>query len=123
MSSDKQKDVIDLVVEVAVAPEHLDKFLELMGELVEVTRREPGTLRYEWLFTGDRTTCHIRETYADGPAFLAHFSVFVTTYAGRFVTLGKTTRVVMYADPPADVREAVASFSPVYMTELAGFRQ
>ena len=73
---------IHLQVEVPAA--NAAGFADLMTELVERTKQEPGTLVYEWYEVGDTGKWHILERYADAETGDLHVKGFAEGFAGRF---------------------------------------
>lgn len=99
----------------------LDDLKSLIHELVsEKQTSEPGTLNYEWTLSDDEGTCHIYERFADSAAVLAHLAGF-PAFAERFMDALEATGFVVYGDPTAEVREALAPFGAVFMTPVGGF--
>ena len=99
----------------------LEDFKALLRELVSEKRTsEPGTLNYEWTLSEDARTCHIYERFADSAAVLAHLAGF-PGFAERFMAVLAPTDFVVYGDPSAEVREALAPFGAVFMTPVGGF--
>ena len=120
-SEDKMSAEVFWLYEVAVKPGQVEALRTLMAELVESTRAEPGSLSYEWSISGDGTVAHIYERYADSAATLAHVARFRETFRQRFLAAVEPTRVVVYGTPSEDVRQALITLRPVYMSALAGF--
>jgi quinol monooxygenase YgiN len=95
-----------------------------MAEMVEATQKnEPGTLNYEWAISDDRQVCHIYERFQDSAAAMAHMESFGANFAARFMEVLKPTRLVVYGTPSAQVKDALAGLSPVYMALFGGFRR
>ena len=112
------------VLELAINPGRFEELKPLMAEMVEATQREePGALGYEWAISNDRQVCHLQERYQDSAAAMTHLQSFGTNFAGRFMDVLKLTRCVVYGVPSAQVKEALAPFSPAYMAPLGGFRR
>lgn len=116
-------DAIYWVLELEVQPGKLADFKKLAEEMVESTRKEAGTLAYEWTLGPDGKTCHIHERYADSAAVLAHLGAFGSKFADRFLAALRPTRFVVHGKPDAKAKEALAGFSPIYMDPLAGFHR
>ena len=57
----------------------------VMHEMVDLTRREPGTLNYEWFLSDDAANCHFYERYADSAAVLTHATTFPDDLNERFL--------------------------------------
>ncbi len=99
-----------------------DEFETLMAEMVSATEaNEPGTLNYEWSRSTDGKACHIYERYVDSAAVLTHLGIFGERFAERFLKVVKPVRLVIYGQPSAEVKVALAGFGPTYMESAAGF--
>lgn len=94
----------------------------LAAEMISSTNvNEPGTLAYEWSISADGKRCHIFERYADSVALLAHAATFGEKFAGHFLEILRPVRFVVYGEPSAAARDAIADLQPVYMHSLNGF--
>jgi quinol monooxygenase YgiN len=58
-------------VELRVRPGQLDNFRALTGEMLAVTRREPGVLSYQRFVSEDGAAVHLYERYSDSNAAVA----------------------------------------------------
>ena len=115
---------VSWVNELAVKDGRLETFKELMEEMVEGTRSEPGTLAYEWYISPDGRTIHVVETYADSAAVVAHHvseGFALKNWAGRFMECVDVTRVVAYGDPNAAAREILDRLGASYHSAWGGF--
>jgi quinol monooxygenase YgiN len=112
---------VSWVVELAVKDGELDRFKELMEEMVAGTSEEPRTLAYEWYISADGSTVHIYEKYADSEATIAHVNGFLQKWAERFVGCVEVTRFTVYGDPSAGARELLEGFGPIYLGPWGGF--
>ena len=92
-----------------------------MTEMVEATKREPGTTGYEWFLSADGTTCHIREEYADSDAAGTHLANFGANFAERFLACFTPTAFYVYGDPSAEVRTVLDGFGAHYLGTFGGF--
>lgn len=108
-------------LEVAVLDGRLGDFRDLMEEMVESTRSEPGTRSYEWYINEDGTVCHLLERYADSDAALAHLGTFGSRFADRFLACVQPTRLHVYGEPSEDARAALDGFGAVYLGPFGGF--
>jgi len=113
---------VSWLLEMQVQEGHASDLKTLMAEMSSGTQaNEPGTLMYEWSLSADGTICHLWERYVDSAAALAHGGTFVAKYAGRFLSVLKPVRCVVYGSPNEAVKQALAPFAPVYMAPAAGF--
>lgn len=95
-------------------------FDAFVRELIEATRKEPGTLAYEWSIGEDGRSVHVYERYADTAAVMAHMGTWGPR-AGRFAELAETTRMVVLTDLDPALRHALAEVNPTYMKPIGGF--
>ncbi len=115
-------DAIHWVLEVAIEDGQLDAFKALMTEMVAATQaNEPGATHYEWYISDDEKTCHIYERYIDSAATMTHLGSFGQNFAERFLAAVAPSRLVVYGDPDAAVRDALAGFGALHMTQIGGF--
>lgn len=109
------------VVTVTVLPENMDKFKQVVAELVAATKQEPGTLEYEFTVGADGTTVDIVERYVDSDAVVHHVVDNFSAHAEDFLALAKPGRFAVYGTPSDKVKEVLAGFNPMYMTPFDGF--
>ena len=114
-------DIVSWNLQMSVREGQLSAARDLMPEMVEATRGEPGTLGYEWFLSGDGTLCHVYERYADSDAALAHLGTFGAKFAERFLQCFEPTALYVYGEPSDDVRTALDGFGPVYLGTFGGF--
>ncbi len=115
-------ETVQWVLEVAIKQGELDNFKALMNEMVEATQaNEPNTTMYEWFISDDDQTCHTCERYADSAATMTHLASFGENFAERLLAAVAPTRLVVYGNPSAQVREALAGFGAVHMAQIGGF--
>ncbi len=112
---------VSWMLEVAVKPGELENFRALMSEMVDTTRREEGTLAYDWSISDDGSECHIYERYADSDAVMIHLASFGKNFADRFLAAVDPTRLVVYGGPNEAVKEGLSGFAPVYLEPFGGF--
>jgi quinol monooxygenase YgiN len=112
---------VSWLLEVKVKPGEIGAFKTLIEEMVDTTRREPGTLAYEFSVNDDDTTVHVHERYADSAATLEHVKIFGENFAERFVSACQPQSFIVYGTPSQDVKDALAGFAPVFMSPLSGF--
>src|SRR3984893_17425418 len=112
------------VLELAINPGRFEDLKTLTAAMVEATKRnEVGALNYEWAISDDRQVCHLYERYHDSAAAMTHLESFGANFAARFIEAVEPTRMVVYGTPSAQVKEALAVMSPVYMAPFGGFRR
>ena len=100
----------------------LDDFKALMSEMVAATKsNEPNAMNYEWFISEDNATAHVYERYADSAAVMTHLQWFGENAAERFLAAVEPTSFLVFGDPSADVREALAGFGAVHYGQIGGF--
>jgi quinol monooxygenase YgiN len=110
-----------LAVEFAIVPGRFEDFKTVAAEMIEATQHnEPGTLNYEWAISDDRQVCHVYERFRDSVAVMSHMERFNANFAARFGETVKLVRFVVYGRPSAQVKDALAGASPVYMAPFRG---
>ncbi len=115
-------DAVSWVLELSVKDGQLDAFKALAQEMTAATQAdEPGATHYEWFIDADGKTVHVYERYADSAAIMVHLGAFGAKFAERFLACVDPTRLTVYGDPSAEVRDALAGFGAAYMTQFAGF--
>ena len=114
-------DIVSWNLQMSVREGQLSAARDLMPEMVEATRGEPGTLGYEWFLSGDETLCHVYERYADSDAALAHLGTFGTKFAERFLQCFEPTALYVYGEPSDEARAALEGFGAVYLGTFGGF--
>ncbi len=115
-------DTVSWVIELAVKDGQLDAIKALAQEMSEATQAdEPGATHYEWYIDADGKNIHIFERYADSAATLIHLGNFGAKFAERFMACVEPTRFMVYGDPSAEARSALAGFGAVHMAQFTGF--
>jgi quinol monooxygenase YgiN len=110
------------IFEGAINPGRFEDLKTLMAAMVEATQKnEAGTVNYEWAISDDRQVCHIYERFQDSAAAMTHLESFGANFAARFMEVVTPTRMVLYGKPSAQVKDALAGSSPVYMAPFGGF--
>ena len=110
------------IVVLAVKDGQLENLKKLMGEMVDSTNiNEPDTINYEWFLSDDEKTCHIYERYKDSAAVMKHVTAFGENFAERFMENVDLVKFTLYGNPETDAKEALAGFTPVYMSPSLGF--
>ena len=62
------------VVDLTINEGSFDQFESVVQAMTAASRKEPGTLGYEWCLSDDRKRCRLIEVYADENAMIAHMS-------------------------------------------------
>jgi quinol monooxygenase YgiN len=114
-------DQVSWMLELAIKPGRLDDFKAVLAEMVESTLAEPGALSYECFISGDGTTVHLYERYADSAAVMTHLGTFGEKFAERFLEAADPTRFTVFGDPSAEARTVLDNSGARYLGFLGGF--
>ncbi|GGG13972.1 hypothetical protein GCM10010924_48910 [Rhizobium wenxiniae] len=106
---------------VKVKPNYFEAFREVVRPLVEETRREEGSLAYEYHVDGGRTAIHIIEHYLSSAAVVYHVTKTFSQFAERFTALASVSSFVVYGDPNLEARAILDGFGAVYLSNFDGF--
>lgn len=105
------KQTVHLAVDLTVNEGKLDAFERIAQEMVAGSRKEPGTLGYEWFLSADGKRCRLFETYTDGNAVLAHFNgPVVQELVPRLLGTASLAGFEVYGDPGPKAAEMLAGF-------------
>ena len=74
------------------------EFKRVAAVALDISRREPGVLQYDWFFNDAETVCVVRESYQDSTALLAHIANLGETF-GKLVDLGGGCELELFGDP------------------------
>ena len=114
-------DTVSWNLQMSVRDGQLGDARELMPEMVESTRGEPGTLGYEWFLDADGTVCHVYERYADSDAAMVHLGTFGAKFAERTFQCFEVTALYVYGEPSDEVKAALDGLGAVYLGTFGGF--
>jgi len=113
---------VSWTIDLDIHPDRRSEFQSLMTEMIAGTKdNEPGALDYQWYITEDGLRGQIYERYRNSEAVMEHLGNFGEKYADRFMEIMTPTRFVIYGKPSEAVRNALASFTPLYLMAAAGF--
>ena len=116
-------DSVYWLLALSIQPRQLEEFRSLMKTMVESARGETETLSYDWTLSEDNKTCHLFERFADSSAAMVHIRVFQAKFAEKFLDLAQPVSLVVHGKPSPQVKDALAAFSPRYMSPLGGFHR
>ncbi len=94
---------------------------QLVSEMVEAVRGEPGALTYEYFLSDDGASCHIYERYADSAAVMAHLGNFGANFAERFMECFEPKSLSVYGPVSDEARGALDGLGAAYLQRLDGF--
>lgn len=89
--------------------------------IARVRDNEPGTLRYDWYISEDRSTCIVFDTYKDSDAALFHMES-LGPLVGELAALG-ALELDVHGEPSGKLKEAIAAMRPNYYQTLALFQR
>jgi quinol monooxygenase YgiN len=100
-----------LYVRFAIQAECLEEFQKTAETMTALTRHEPGTLGYEWFFSGEATQCRLVETYADAGAVLAHLGgAAVQEHFPQLLRIASISGIEVYGDPGPEAAKILLGF-------------
>jgi quinol monooxygenase YgiN len=103
-----------------VLPGQEEAFKQLVPKIVAAVEQEPGAIAYDWSMRPDGKTFDVVEIYRDSNAVLAHVKD-LGQFFGEFGKTQKTLKLVVYGNPDAEARKAIAGLHPEYEIPFAGF--
>ena len=68
------KQEVHCIGNLTIHPGKLQEFTEIAREIIAATRKEPGSVGYDFLFNADGSRCRVVEIYRDADAMLAHMT-------------------------------------------------
>ena len=105
----------------SIPPGKMDNFKQVVSKLVADTKKEPGTLQYEYTANDEQNTVDILERYRDSNAVVAHVTQTFPRYAKEFLENAKVGRFLVYGSPSDEAKKALKDFNPIYFTPFDGF--
>jgi quinol monooxygenase YgiN len=82
----------------------LEGFKRQATECIQQAKeKDPGTLRFDWFISTDKTECEIRETYESSEAFLAHLSNLSELLRILYEKFASDHSVIIYGDPSPEL--------------------
>ena len=104
-----------------VKPEDFPAFKAVVAPLVEETRKEEGSMAYEYNITADHSVVHIIEHYRDSASVVHHVTNTFSQFAAAFTALASVESFVVYGTPEPEAKAILDSFGAVYVTPFDGF--
>jgi len=115
---------VHLMVEFSIDEGKLETFQEIAKEMIAGSRRERGTLGYEWYLRSDRKLCRVLETYASGEDMLAHLNGPVTQQLiPKLIAHSMLDRIEVYGDVGPKVKEALGQFGAQFFERWGGLTE
>ena len=115
-------DTVQFTVAMTITPGKFDAFEAIAQALVAVSRKEAGTLAYQFCLSGDRKRCRLLEKYVDANAVLAHLTgPAVGELVPKLLEVVTVTGFEVYGDPGAKASEILAGLRAEIFTPSHGF--
>ena len=108
-------------IEVEVLPGKLEEFRAVVQDLVASSKREPGTLVYDWFFDSNGKVCHTYEHYRDSNAVIAHATTFGHEFAERFQQSCRQIGLDVYGVPNDAAKALLDLYGATYFVRWQGF--
>src|SRR5690348_7512422 len=102
----------------SIQPRQMEEFRALMKAMIESARGEVDTQSFDWTLSEDSKTCHIFVRHSDCAAAMIHLRTFQAKFAAKLMDLAKPLSLVVYGKPTPQLRDALAAFSPSFMSPL-----
>lgn len=115
------KDDIYWLCTFRVKPTDFEAFKAVVAPLVIETRKEAGSMAYEYCVTADHTVIHILEHYRDSAAVVHHVTKTFSQFAANFTALAAVESFTVYGSPLPDAKAILDGFGAVYVTPFDGF--
>ena len=104
-----------------ISPDNYPAFQKVVAPLVQETRKEAGSMAYEYFVTADRSMIHIVEHYRNSEAVVHHVTKTFNKFAEAFTAIASVQSFTVYGSPETDAREILDSFGAVYAENFDGF--
>ena len=105
------RNTVRFTVDLMIGEGKLDAFEGTAQAMVAGSRKESGTLGYEWFLSGDRRRCQLLETFSDANAVLTHLTgPVVRELVPKLLETAQITRFEVYGDPGPKAAEMLAGF-------------
>lgn len=112
-------DNIGWIVEAKLKQGKKDEFEAVMQEIVKETRRESGTLNYQY-YLSDAGDVLVYERFADVESAHIHVSNW-DNFAERWAAAAEPTRMVHLGNLPEDLRMRHKALKPLWLKPFGGF--
>ena len=110
---------IGWIVEAKIRNGQRDAFRTVVEDIVEATRRETGTLNYQYYLAYDGSVL-VYERFRDARSAHIHIDNW-DAHAERWVAAAEPTRMLHLGDLPEDLRARHAALAPLWMKPFGGF--
>lgn len=110
---------IGWIVEAKIEDGRRDEFRAIVDEIVAETRKEGGTLTYQY-FVSDDGDVLVLEQFADVESAHKHIDNW-DNFADRWLDAAPGTRMVHLGDLPDELRKRHAALAPKHLKHFGGF--
>ena len=110
---------IGWIVEAKIKDGQRSAFEAVMGDIVEATKQEEGTLNYQYYVSDDGDVL-VYERFRDVGSAHIHVTNW-DNHAERWIAAAEPTRMVHLGDLPDDLRERHAALAPLWLKPFGGF--
>lgn len=110
---------IGWIVEAQLKPGKRDEFANVVEEIVAATKKEGGTLNYQYYVSDDGDVL-VYERFSNIESAQIHINNW-DRFAERWVAAAPVTRMVHLGNLPKDLRERHAVLSPKLLKPFNGF--
>ena len=110
---------IGWIVEAKIKDGQRSAFEAVMGDIVEATRQEEGTLNYQYYVSDDGDVL-VYERFRDVESAHIHVTNW-DKHAKRWIAAAEPTRMVHLGDLPDDLRGRHAALATLWLKPFGGF--
>ncbi|AWF81369.1 putative quinol monooxygenase [Microbulbifer sp. EKSA008] len=109
------------IIEGKIRKGHEAEFKAVVNEMVAATKKEGGTLNYQYYVTDDGNVL-IYEHFKDSKSAHKHIDSW-DNFADRWIAAAEPTRLVHLGDMPQDLRERHSGLQSTLYHPYAGFER
>jgi quinol monooxygenase YgiN len=102
-------------------PGDFEAFKAVVRPLVEMTKKEQGSIAYEYCTSKDHTEVHIIEHYRDSNSVVHHVQNTFAQFAEKFTALATVSSFVVYGEPEPEAKNILDGFGAIYVDRFDGF--
>lgn len=107
------------IVEAKIKDGQREAFEAVMNEIVEATKKEKGTLNYQYYVSDDGHVL-VYERFADVDSAHVHIDNW-DNFAERWVAAAEPTRMMHLGNLPDELRARHAALAPLWLKPFGGF--
>lgn len=110
---------IGWIVEAKIKDGKRDEFIAVMKDIVAETRKEAGTMNYQY-YASDDGDVLVYERFKDIESAHTHINNW-DHFADRWIAAAEPNRMVHLGDLPSELRERHAALAPLWLKPFGGF--